>query len=128
VKYNKKNKYKDLYAENCEVLDLYRNKAVVKLSEKENLIVKKIGNIKKGDKVEVFVKPTLSRVEEILIYISPAYYLFLGLVFGFLLGNDLYHYLLILGMTLLGFVQLFALRLLIKKVPETSYVAINKEN
>ena len=125
MKYNKKNKYKDLYASNCEVLDLYKNKAIVKISEKENLIAKKIGNVKKGDKVAIFVKPDLRRIEEILIYISPAYYLLLGLIFGFLFHNDLYHYILIVGMTLIGFIQLFALKFIIKKAPETFYVAIN---
>ncbi|MDD4110753.1 MAG: SoxR reducing system RseC family protein [Clostridia bacterium] len=120
----KKEKYNELIADNCEVLDLYKNKVVVKISKKEKLIAKKIGILKKGDKVKVYKKPALSKIEQIFIYISPVYYLILGFVFGFLFNNDLFHYLFILGATVLGFIQLFILKYFTEKAPSTVYVAI----
>lgn len=123
----KREKYKDLVAESCEVLDLYKNKAIVNVSDKENLIAKRIGRIKKGDKVNLFKMQTINRIDEILIYISPVYYMILGFIFGFLFNHDLYHYLLILGLTLIGFIQFFVLKYLIKKMPLYYYVAINKD-
>lgn len=124
----RKEKYENLYASDCEVVELYRNKAVIKISEKENLIAKKIGKVKKGDKVKIYKKEIIGRFEEILIYISPLYYLFLGFVFGFLFYNDLYHYLLILGMTVIGFAQLFGLRTLFRKATPVAYIAVTDTN
>src|SRR5574344_3018354 len=123
----KQEKYKDLVAKDCEILDLYRSKVVVKISEKENLIAKKIGKLKKGDRVNIFKMQTVNKVEEILIYISPVYYMILGFIFGFLFSNDLFHYLLVLGMTILGFAQLFILKFVVQKLPLSFYVSVNKE-
>lgn len=121
----KREKLGDLVANKCEVLELYKNKVIVKVADKESLIAKKIGNIKKGDKVNIFKKNLLSRTEEFFIYVSPVYYMILGFIFGFLLSNDLFHYLLILGATVLGFVQLFILKhFLIEKASSTIYVAV----
>lgn len=121
----KREKLGDLVANKCEVLELYKNKVIVKVADKESLIAKKNGNIKKGDKVNIFKKNLLSRTEEFFIYVSPVYYMILGFIFGFLLSNDLFHYLLILGATVLGFVQLFILKhFLIEKAPSTIYVAV----
>ena len=124
---NKKEKFSDLVVSNCEVLELYKNKVIVKVANKENLIAKKIGNIKKGDMVNIFKKPVLTRTEEFFVYVSPVYYLILGFIFGFFFNNDLFHYLLILGATVLGFIQLFILKhFIIEKAPSIVYVAIKK--
>ncbi len=123
----KEDKYKDLYASKCEVLNTYKNKAVVKVSESENLIAKKIGQINSGDKVNVFKMPILAKSDEIFIYLSPLYYLFLGFVFGFLLKNDLFHYLLILGLSILGIIQLLVIRNIYQKLPGTKYVAVREK-
>ena len=123
----RKEKYKDLFAEDCEVVEIYRNKAVVKISETKNLITKKIGDIKKGDRVNLFKLKTLTRFTEVFIYLSPLYYLFLGFMFGFLFYNHNYHYLLMLGMSILGFVQLFVLRHITNKLPSSYYVSVKNK-
>lgn len=121
---NQKIKYKNLYAKDCEVLEIYRNKVIVKVSENKNLIAKKIGSIKRGEKVNLFKIPVINKFVEIFIYLSPIYYLFLGFIFGFLFYNQTYHYLLILGMSILGFIQLFVLKYIIKKLPSNFYIAV----
>lgn len=124
---SRKEKYKDLFAKDCEVLETYRNKAIVKVSENENLIAKKIGSIKKGETVNLFKMQSVTKFIEVFIYLSPIYYLFLGFVFGFLFYNQNYHYLLMLGMSVLGFVQLFILRYMANKIPPNFYVAVKNE-
>lgn len=121
----KKKKYDNIFVENCEVLEVYKRKAIIKVAEKENLIVKQIGKLKKGDKVNVYSQATVSRIEEIFVYLSPIYYVIIGIIFGLLFNNDLYHYLLILGLSFMGFMQLFGLRALIKKMPSVIYLAVD---
>lgn len=121
--------YKDLYAKNCEILEVLRNKVVVKISSDETLIARKIGNLKRGDKVNIYEAPFLDRMDEVLIYSSPLYYLFLGIVFGFLFPVDTYstyHFLLIIGLTFLGFIQLFVIRNILKKQPKTKFIALDE--
>lgn len=124
-----KDEHQDLYASDCEILEVFKNKVLVKVSDNESLVASKIGKIKKGEKVDIYKKPFLDRADEILIYLSPLYYLFLGIVFGFLFPKDTYatyHYLLIVGLTFVGFIQLFLIRYRLKKMPKTRFVALDK--
>lgn len=125
----KNDKEKDeLYAKNCEVLEIFRDKAVIKVSEDDTLIARRIGKIKKGDKVDVYKRPILDKVDEVLIYLSPLYYLFLGIVFGFLLPSNIYatyHYLFVLSLTILGFAQLFIIKNYLKKRPNAKFIALD---
>jgi hypothetical protein len=121
-KYSEKN----LVASSCIVIDVHRNRAVVKTTEtgKKTLIAETVGVIKNDDRVDIFEVPSIDKVTEVLIYTAPAYFLVLSFAIGFIFGNSLYHYLFMLTMTLLGFVQLILTVHYAKKLPSRKYVAL----
>ncbi len=117
-----KNLINELVEKDCRILDVYRNKVIVNCSTGK-LITERLEEVKKGDIVEVYKIPFLGKITEILIYLSPLYYLLIGFGLGFLFGNDLYHYLLTVGAMILGIVQMIICKFWLNKSPKYKYVA-----
>ena len=119
-------KEKELFKENCTVLEQNENIVLVSC-ENEKIVAKSNGKVAVGEKVNLFKIPYYSQVCEILIYLIPFFTFLLGFGFGFFFKDEIYHFVLVIGTTILGLAILVFVKFSIAKYPKNKYI-IEKQN
>ena len=110
----------NIFKKNCEILEIYKNNVLVKAGD-EKFVAKTTEQLNKQDVVNLYKKLAKNEIN-IFVYLLPIMLFILGFGFGFLFKTELYHFLLILGVTFLGLIVLVIVRVYFLKKNKIKYI------
>lgn len=110
----------NIFKKNCEILEIYKNNVLVKAGD-EKFVAKTTEQLNKQDVVNLYKKLAKNEIN-IFVYLLPIMLFILGFGFGFLFKTELYHFLLILGVTFLGLIVLVIVRVYFLKRNKIKYI------
>ena len=110
----------NIFKKNCEILEIYKNNVLVKAGD-EKFVAKTTEQLNKQDVVNLYKKLAKNEIN-IFVYLLPIMLFILGFGFGFLFKNELYHFLLVLGVTFLGLIVLVIVRVYFLKRNKIKYI------
>ena len=117
---------KNLVSNEAIITEKYKNKALVNFTlngENVSKVVKLTKTANKGDTVTVYQIPRFNVVLTVLYSLLPLLMFALGMGLGFLLNNEIYHYVLAAGSALFGFGIVVLVRFLVVKYNPYKYIA-----
>lgn len=110
----------NIFKKNCEILEIYKNNVLVKAGD-EKFVAKTTEQLNKQDVVNLYKKLAKNETN-IFVYLLPIMLFILGFGFGFLFKTELYHFLLVLGVTFLGLIVLVIVRVYFLKRNKIKYI------
>ena len=110
----------NIFKKNCEILEIYKNNVLVKAGD-EKFVAKTTEQLNKQDVVNLYKKLAKNEIN-IFVYLLPIMLFILGFGFGFLFKTELYHFLLVLGVTFLGLIVLVIVRVYFLKRNKIKYI------
>ena len=123
----KKNDNLIIYKKDCEVLEVVGKKVLVK-KDGEKFVAETNEKLNKQDRVNIIKTSKELTLLESFIYFIPVVLFLIGFGFGFIFKENLYHYLLVLGLTLIGFIIVLFIKLFLAKFKKNKYIEKKMSN
>ena len=96
--------------DNAIIKEVYKNKALVECDNFKQVVTLK-SNKQVGESVSLYKTHKFNLFVRVLFYIAPLILTLLGFGLGFLFANQLYHYILMASLGLLGFLVVLFVKL-----------------